>query len=272
MIVEEYIHKSGKAIFDIISNKNNFLIGRLQGIEAGTIKEYVENGFISNYLKNCMQQNTGFYCLDDNFDDILKKWCEIYLDSLLKCDLLYRNEFPTWDVIVKEHYEKIYVFTPASFQTWMPALEGKKVLVISPFEESIKMQFPKRKNLFNFDYPEFDLQILKCPNTIKGNCPFPHDNWLETFKDMCKKIDKLEFDIAILGCGSYGMPLAHYIKKIGKGSIYTGAFTQVIFGIKGKRWYKKWLDNKYWNEYWKWPEESEIPKSANNVEGGCYWK
>ena len=28
----------------------------------------------------------------------------------------------------------------------------------------------------------------KCPNTIKGNNPFPHNNWLETFEDMCKNM------------------------------------------------------------------------------------
>ena len=279
MIIENNVGESGKIIFDLIKNKNNFFIGRMPGIEAATIKEYVENGKIRYYLKNLIQQNTGFYCIGDNFDDILKKWCEIYLDSLLNCDLLYRLEFPTWDDLVKEHYEKIYVFSCASLQLWMPALEGKKILVISPFEESIKMQFPKRKHLFttgkqsNFAYPEFNLQILKCPNTIKGNDPFPHNNWLETFKDMCKKIDQLDFDMAILGCGSYGMPLAYYIKKIGKSSIYAGAYTQVMFGIKGKRWDIEGNPHRsYWNEYWKWPEESEIPKTANKVEGGCYWK
>ena len=105
MIIEQNVGKSGKVIFDIIKNKNNFFIGRMPGIEAGTINEYINNGIISDDFKNLVQQNTGFYCLTDNFDEILKKWCEIYLDSLLNCDLLYRLEFDTWDNLVKEHYE-----------------------------------------------------------------------------------------------------------------------------------------------------------------------
>ena len=279
MIIENNVLISGNKISDIIKKNNNFFIGRMPGIEAGTIKEYIENDIISENYKNLVQQNTGFYCLGDNFDVILKKWCEIYLDSLLNCDLLYRLEFPTWDNLVKEHYEKIYVFSCASLHLWMPSLEGKKILVISPFIKSIKEQYPKKRYLFttgksnNFRYPEFDLVTLQCPNTIKGNEPFPHNNWLETFEDMCKKIDKLTFDIAILGCGSYGMPLAHYIKKIGKSSIYAGAYTQVMFGIKGKRWDIKGNPHRsYWNEYWKWPEDNETPKTANKVEDGCYWK
>ncbi len=69
------------------------------------------------------------------------------------------------------------------------------------------------------------------------------------------------------------MPLAYYIKKIGKSSIYAGAYTQVMFGIKGKRWDNEINPHRsFWNKYWKWPEEDEIPKFAHKVEGGCYWK
>jgi len=163
---------------------------------------------------------------------------------------------------------------------WLPALDKKKVLIISPFEKSIQIQFPKRKKLFttsakfpNFNYPEFDMQILKCPNTIKGNDPYPDEDWEKTFRTLCEKINNLDFDIAILGCGSYGMSLAHHIKKIGKSSLYAGSHTQLMFGIKGKRWDIPGNPNRsYWNEYWKWPEDDETPKSYKKVENGCYWK
>ena len=278
MKVEENVGNSGKIIYDIIKNKTNFFIGRMQGIEASVMKDYLD-GNLNERLKYLAQQNTGFYSSSDSFDEILEKWCIIYIDALRRCDLLFRLEFTTWDELVKDYYEKIYVFSCASLHLWMPALSGKRILVISPFEKSINMQYSKRKNIFttgknnNFEYPDFELQVLKCPNTIKGNDPFPHNNWLETFEDMCNKIDSLDFDIAILGCGSYGMPLAHYIKKIGKSSIYAGAYAQVMFGIKGKRWDVEGNPHRsYWNEHWKWPEEDEIPKNAKKVEGGCYWK
>ena len=190
-----------------------------------------------------------------------------------------RQQTPYKFLNKKTSQKTIYVFSCARLHLWVPALEGKKILVISPFEKSIKIQFSKRQHLFktgkqnNFEYPEFELLTLKCPNTIKGNEPFPHNDWLETFEDVCKKVDQFDFDIAILGCGSYGMPLAHYIKKIGKSSIYAGAYTQVMFGIKGKRWDIEGNPHRsFWNDYWKWPEDIEIPKTANKVEGGCYWK
>jgi len=79
--------------------------------------------------------------------------------------------------------------------------------------------------------------------------------------------------LAIFGYGSYGMPLAHYIKKIGKSSIYSGAYAQVMFRIKGKRWDIDGNPHRsYWNEYWVYPNDSEIPKNSLEVENGCYWK
>lgn len=163
MIVENNISESGKIIFDIIKNKDNFFIGRMPGIEVSVIKLNVDNKNISEHFKNLIQQNTGFYCNSVTFDDVLKKWCELYLKALRSCDLLYRLEFSTWDDLIEEYYKKIYVFSCASLHIWLPALEGKKVLAISPFEESIKIQFSKREHLFttgkqnNFKYPDFNL-------------------------------------------------------------------------------------------------------------------
>jgi hypothetical protein len=280
MEVENNIGNSGKEIQKIILSSNNFFIGRMQGIEADVISEYCNKNIVSSRMLTLLKQNTGFYCCNsENEKEILEFWINTYYDALKNCDLLFRLEFNTWDNLVKDYYNKIYVFSCASLHLWLPYLEGKRILVISPFEESIKIQFPKRHHLFttglnnNFKYPEFELKTLLSPNTITGNEPFPHNNWKESFEEMCNKIINIEFDIAILGCGSYGMPLAHHIKKIGKSSIYTGAYAQVMFGIKGKRWDISGNPHRsYWNEYWKWPEDTEVPKNSNKVEGGCYWK
>ena len=65
---------------------------------------------------------------------------------MLKCDLLYRLEFDKWDDIVCNSHENIYVFSCASLHLWLPYLNNKKVLVISPFKKSIEIQWEKRKN------------------------------------------------------------------------------------------------------------------------------
>ena len=60
---------------------------------------------------------------------------------------------------------------------------------------------------------------------------------------------------------------------MGKKSVHLGGATQVLFGIKGKRWEGelKHIGDKFYNEYWVRPLESERPKNYLSVEQGCYW-
>jgi hypothetical protein len=61
-----------------------------------------------------------------------------------------------------------------------------------------------------------------------------------------------------------------------------GGSLQLLFGIKGKRWEDPDYGVKEWgipynfypalmNEYWTRPLNTEKPKTANDVEGACYW-
>ena len=88
---------------------------------------------------------------------------------------------------------------------------------------------------------------------------------------MENKIKDIEFDISIIGCGAYSFPLASFIKTLGKKSIVLGGATQILFGIKGKRWDNNAKINRFYNDYWVRPMSNEIPKDANKVENGCYW-
>lgn len=91
---------------------------------------------------------------------------------------------------------------------------------------------------------------------------------------MCQEALKIEFDVAIIGCGAYGFPLAVKLKQAGKQAIHLGGATQLLFGIKGKRWEENPVFGyvqKFFNESWVYPSESEKPQKASVVEGGCYW-
>ena len=92
--------------------------------------------------------------------------------------------------------------------------------------------------------------------------------------DTIPYIPEIDFDIAIIGCGAYGMPLAAMLKKAGKQAIHLGGATQLLFGIKGRRWEENYPSKiaTFFNEYWVYPAESEKPKNASTVEMGCYWK
>ena len=156
-------------------------------------------------------------------------------------------------------------------------LKGKKVLVISPFAETIKSQYKKRELLHKniHTLPEFELFTIKAINSIHDNIEaanLPYRNWFEALDYMRGEIDKIDFDIAILGCGAYGLFLADYCKSLGKKALHLGGVHQLLFGIKGKRFSNFW-DGNYvtYNEHWVSPSLEEHPKGFEKVEGGCYW-
>ncbi|MBR2370306.1 MAG: hypothetical protein IKA83_09170 [Paludibacteraceae bacterium] len=192
--------------------------------------------------------------------DMLGSWRpeEIYLKSYIEDKLLV----PLADL------EPYYFEYP-----WTVALEGKKVLVIHPFEDSILAQYKKWGNLFNNQQlqPNFKLLTLRAVQSIAGNKPDNFNNWFEALDWMKYEIDKLDFDIAIIGCGAYGFPLAAYVKQIGKKAIHLGGAVQYLFGIKSKAFDNNNKLNYLSNEYWVYPNANEVIKNSNLVEGGRYW-
>ena len=84
-------------------------------------------------------------------------------------------------------------------------------------------------------------------------------------------IVEIDFDIAIIGCGAYGFPLAAHVKRKGKQAIHMGGATQILFGIKGNRWEEHDIISKLFNEHWIRPNKNETPKNSGNIEDACYW-
>ena len=157
---------------------------------------------------------------------------------------------------------------------WSAALKGKRVLVIHPFSETIEAQYFKREHLFSNPYvlPEFkSLKVLKAIQSVAGTRP-PFDDWFDALAFMKDRIVDEDFDIALIGCGCYGLPIAAFVKSIGKQAIHIGGALQLLFGIKGKRWETEYdYDEIFYNEYWVRPSDEDKPKNFEMVEGGCYW-
>lgn len=152
---------------------------------------------------------------------------------------------------------------------WTSALRGKRVLVIHPFKESIEKQYQIREKLFdNPDIlPEFDLTVIKAVQTAAYEKDDRFSDWFEALDYMYQQSMACEFDVALIGCGAYGLPLGAMLKRSGKMVIHMGGALQLLFGIIGKRWENSPLIN----EYWEHPLPSEIPTCVKEVENGCYW-
>jgi len=217
---------------------------------------------------------SGFFPLTEEF---LYKFYELMLECIPNLDILgsfhqhyescFRNYMPNAKIIDLFDIEPYYYSNP-----WSRILKGKTVLVIHPFAESIRSQYNNREKLFIDQnvLPEFKLKTIKAVQSIANtNCGFK--TWFDAFESMKLQIQKTEFDIAIIGCGAYGFPLASFVKDLGKKAVHLAGATQILFGIKGARWDDREVGKKLYNEYWVRPSIEETPQNSKNVENGCYW-
>ncbi len=240
------------------------------GISLGT-----KAGFSKKILTQ-MYMNAGVFPYGEQ---MALRFSEISAEAASQVDLLgwwtsFMQDYLALEVCKKDvllcrlgSLEPYYSKTP-----WSVALKGKKVLVIHPFKDSIEQQYKKRALLFkNPDIlPDFDLTVMPAVQTIAGQKDDRFEDWEQALNYMYEEAMKHDFEIAIIGCGAYGMPLAAMLKKAGKIAIHLGGATQLLFGIKGARWDNN-LGKTLYNEHWVRPMESEIPTASKKVENGCYW-
>ena len=155
---------------------------------------------------------------------------------------------------------------------WTSALFGKRVLVVHPFAATIFSQYQGREQLFKDRsiLPQFDLVTLRPPQTL-GHGTEGFKSWIEALDHLIAQVSEIEFDVALIGCGAYGLPLGAAIKAMGKPSIHLGGALQLLFGIRGRRWEAMPQYAALMNDSWVRPSPDETPRAASKVDGGCYW-
>ena len=220
-----------------------------------------------------MQKNAGFFPATDA---ALNRFCQRILEEIKGIDIL--ASWQQEDIRLRKHFPEAGIvhlrdLNPWTHKDpWSHALKGKRVLVVHPFSKTIAGQYKKRELLFDNKtiLPEFELITLKAVQSI-GGTQVPFTTWFDALDYMCNKISNTDFDVAIIGAGAYGMPLASFVKSIGKKAVHLGGVTQMLFGIRGKRWDKQALKYNLYNEHWVRASQDETPDNFKAVEKGCYW-
>lgn len=295
--------KSSDIIFDLLCNSEPCMIARYGMVEYSCLLNYLgvkskKNDYLG-YIKGkalpwwwmekvrySMMNNAGFFPTENKY---LDKY-----SNLLLSDTKYVDVLASWiddEIYIEKELanaKKISLYCLEPFWTelpWTRALEGKKVLVVHPFSALIEEQYRmNRKRLFKnpLVLPEFSLSTIQAVQSMGGESN-GFKTWFDALRWMEDEIDKKDYDICIIGCGAYGFNLAAHVKRSGKKAIHLGGVTQLLFGIKGKRWENTWYGVKEWgispgiyvelmnNKYWIRPGEKDCPKNFKNVEGGCYW-
>jgi hypothetical protein len=289
---------TGQPASDLIRDKilegKPMMIARFGSNELNCLLNYyfIHQGFWGNVINifsgipyffrmkhgivNNLETHAGFF---PSIPENVERFCEMSLRDLPEIDIL--GSWLTQEKFLYKYFKEQHVrvrlgdITPLRHvNPWSIALEGKKVLIVHPFENTITTQYARRELLFKDQriLPAFELKTLKAVQSIAGT-KTPFKDWFEALDYMRQKITNIDFDIAILGCGAYGMPLAADIKRMGKQAIHFGGETQTLFGIKGKRWEDDIYNyhNKFYNEYWVRASSDETPQNADKIEGACYW-
>ena len=280
-------------IYEMMLSPEPCMIARFGSVELQSVVDYLNPPTLKNafwfvkgevpswgYAPSTMRTmhiNAGFFPATKT---MLDRFGKLMVECMPMVDMLgsWRSE----ESMVMQYMPQtirvpLYALEPYYFDNpWTPALEGKKVLVVHPFEDTIRKQHERGRyeHLFADSRltPDYELQILKAVQSIAGNKPADFDDWFQALDWMKREIDQRDFDIAIIGCGAYGFPLAAHVKQNGRKAVHLGGAVANLFGIRSNAIEKrnKSLAGQI-NEYWVRPSDSETPKGIEMVEDSRYW-
>jgi len=295
-ICEQDPDKVSQIIYNRLMDDKPCMIARFGSVELIAIINYIGVKYpdknIWKYIKGetlqwwwnkksvqQMQSNAGFFPLTE---EKISQFGELMLEDMKEVDVLgswLEGEKYFEDRLKEVTKVTIELLNPYFTQyPWTRALKGKKVLVVHPFAELIEYQYQEnREKLFDNKeiLPGFSLLTLRAVQSIGGHSD-TFEDWFEALEWMKNEMNNIDYDIALIGCGAYGFPLAAHAKRSGKKAVHLGGSLQLLFGIRGKRWenpdYNAIINySTLMNEYWVRPGDNLKPRDADQVEGGCYW-
>lgn len=297
MLFENDPDRASEIIYELLVSDNPCMVARFGSTELALLSNWygVQKGEhnVTKYIKGVIPQwwwnwrnveaiktNSGFFPIKM---DYINRFSEMMIRDMQIVDILgcwrWEEKLFTKEL---EHSDKVYLLCLETYwgkNPWSRALEGKRVLVVHPFAEEITRQYHEhREQLFEDKrvLPKFaSLRVVKAVQSLGGDSNGFKD-WFEALEWMENQMDSEPYDIALIGCGAYGFPLAAHAKRTGHKAVHLGGALQLLFGIKGKRWetqdYHKLYDyTKLFNEFWIRPDKQNKPEVAGLIENGCYW-
>jgi hypothetical protein len=294
MAIEKGAEEIRRTIEKALTKKEGALIGRNGTIELETLlfrlfgsspnQEYPAS------LSKRLELHAGVWPSTKNS---LDRWVFMMVEAIRLCDVLVAG----WYEPLKGPEEALlqqtntlapriplrslepYYVPPE--QRWTSLLAGQRVAVVSSFTKTIEEQLEKKDLIWpvatesllpeNVEWVFF--QTGYSPTLAQGVCGWPSTvgSWDVAVNSIVKKVVASQASIALIGCGGLGMLIGSELKKRGVIAIVLGGATQVLFGIKGKRWETHSVISRFWNDSWVWPKATETPSGSSLIEGSCYW-
>ena len=266
-----------KQMLESVLDGSGLLIGRFGTIEFDVLWQ---KSSVNPDMLLVLERNAGIFGTRNQID----KWCTEYEAAILDSDILATGWYPP----IKLREQKLLegfrgkqvalrslepYYWPAEAQ-WSRIIKGK-VCVVSSFAETIMSQVKKDifPGMFAKDIEWSTVRTGYAPSLALGRASWAEDpsSWEDCVKWVVDEVLAIDPRVVIIGCGGLGMIIGSRLKAAGKICLVLGGATQVLFGIKGKRWATHEL-SKFWGPHWVWPSLDETPQGASAVERRCYWE
>lgn len=280
-----------------VASRRVFAAGKLGTSETEALWFYIamrrgstKYPYLSDIKKN-MTVNAGvFPATDEALDD----WAQHMLGEVLPaldgmaewntCNPLQEGE------ILNAFTPKSKRFPARSLEPYYEAVETErwscripdrtKVAVVSPFGTSISTQWAKQGAVWP-STPVLNSAVQIIPVKahyspyLSPDATWPEEvvaaGWRAAVRSMADAVMASGAKLALIGVGALSLPLAAALKKRGVAAIHTGGATQILFGVKGRRWLTHSVISTFFTEAWVCPAIDEVPSNSRAVEGGCYW-
>lgn len=286
------------AIEKALSENTGLLVGRFGTIEFETLWYHSMSGTLKKDHLPVLERNAGV------FGDAasIPRWCSEYSAACGAADIMATGWYAPIKVREQEILKRVKFsggqcvlralepyYWPVE-ERWTGALDGQKVCVVSSFTDTIRGQLAKGEEkvwsskavglgpnsaIQGGLWPSAEWSFVKtgyAPSLALGRAGWDCDaeSWESCVEYVVSEVVKTGARVVIIGCGGLGMVIASRLKAAGKICIVMGGATQVLFGIKGRRWEDHQISG-FWTSEWVGPSASETPAGASEVERGCYW-
>ena len=271
------IVEGNNLISHYLRHNKPLLAGKIGITEMNILRCHHTNTY-PEYLRHEVEDIAGLYPFNDKTTQDFAVGLQ---DALRIIDLI-----PVWNRVIPQFEQEVLNrYCPDAHRTdlqhlepyffdkpWTNHLKGKKIIVFSPFADSISRNFKQLDKIWNNKIlPDFDLKTYRYPFALKISPNQKYQTSNDIYLEFVDILRKETFDVGIFGTGYTSLLFAAECKRLGKAGIHLGGATQILFGVKGQRWRDIEQFHPFFNEYWTDPLESERPTNRNLVEGGCYW-
>jgi hypothetical protein len=273
--------EAGNALIGTLLDKP-CAIGKIGSSEMGALRHYWANADASGHCESWSYHPRTLYRIAGVYPPqaaIFSRFCKEYEEALTHFDVLavwfnwgekmaIRRFASNASLIALRALDPIYHQQP-----WTQRLTGRRVLIISPFAETVESQYARREQVWQSKpgmLPSFDLVTIRSPLSAFLTDP-QYTDWFVALDAMRERMSAVRFDVAIVGAGAWSLPLVAHAKMLGASAIHLGGGTQLLFGIQGGRWESQREISCFRNDAWVRPSLSETPVGVKLIEGGCYW-